>query len=77
MGALIRYTGSSTSVVHMSVTQDRDSKYNLSLPPDNVWLQYPNKSVNTNGPNKIYAYTFRGEIDKEDSEIDMKVNNGL
>ena len=71
VGAFIRYTGSTISVVHMSVSQDKSDKYNMSLPPDSLWLRFPNKAGVTN---KTYSYIFRGEIvDMEGNEIDYKV----
>ncbi|XP_046993768.1 sodium/hydrogen exchanger 7 isoform X4 [Schistocerca americana] len=71
VGALIRYAGNASSVVHMTVVPEKD-KYNLSLPPDSLWLRFPNKGGSPNVPNKTYAYTFRGEIDVDDSEIELK-----
>lgn len=73
VGALIRYAGSKTPVLHMSVTPEKDSKYNLSLPPDTLWLRFPNRGSNPPLPNKTYAYAFREEIvDIEDNEMDLK-----
>ncbi|KAL0268570.1 UNVERIFIED_CONTAM: hypothetical protein PYX00_010457 [Menopon gallinae] len=74
IGALIRYTGTSNSVTHVSVHANNNTKYNLSVPPDTLWFKFPNKIVNASViPNKTYAYTFRGEImDVENSEIDLK-----
>ncbi|XP_069678166.1 sodium/hydrogen exchanger 9 isoform X3 [Periplaneta americana] len=73
VGALIRYAGSKTPVLHMSVVPEKDSKYNLSLPPDTLWLRFPNKGGSPPLPNKTYAYAFREEIvDVEDNEMDLK-----
>ena len=73
MGALIRYAGSKTPVFHMSVVPEKDSKYNLSLPPDTLWLRYSSRGGNPPLPNKTYAYAFREEIvDVEDNEMDLK-----
>ncbi|KAJ1527170.1 hypothetical protein ONE63_008701 [Megalurothrips usitatus] len=75
VGALIRYGGSTTTVSHLNVIPDKGTRYNDSLPPDTVWLRYPYKMSNISAqqPNKMYAYTFRGEIkDVENNEIDLK-----
>lgn len=73
MGALIRYAGNKTPVLHMSVSPEKDSKYNLSVPPDTLWLRFPNRGGNPPLPNKTYAYAFREEIvDVEDNEMDLK-----
>jgi sodium/hydrogen exchanger-like protein 6/7 len=73
VGALIRYAGNKTPVLHMSVTPEKDSKYNLSLPPDTLWLRFPNRGGSPPLPNKTYAYAFREEIvDVEDNEMDLK-----
>lgn len=73
VGALIRYAGSKTPVFHMSVVPEKDSKYNLSLPPDTLWLRYSSRGGNPPLPNKTYAYAFREEIvDVEDNEMDLK-----
>ncbi|XP_046383278.1 sodium/hydrogen exchanger 7 isoform X3 [Ischnura elegans] len=72
VGAIIRYAGSTTAVLHLSVEpDDKGREYNQSYPPDTLWLRFPNKPSTT--PNKTYAYTFRGEIvDLEENEIDLK-----
>ncbi|XP_067009188.1 sodium/hydrogen exchanger 6 isoform X2 [Anabrus simplex] len=74
VGALIRYTGSSSTVLHMAVAPEKGSTYNESLPPDTLWLHFPGKgSAPQTSINKTYTYTFRGEIlDLEDNEIDLK-----
>ncbi|XP_021925908.1 sodium/hydrogen exchanger 7 isoform X3 [Zootermopsis nevadensis] len=73
VGALIRYAGSKTPVLHMAVSPEKDSKYNLSLPPDTLWLRFPNRGGNPPLSNKTYAYAFREEIvDVEDNEMDLK-----
>lgn len=74
IGALIRYTGTSSSVTHVSVHSYNNTKYNLSVPPDTLWFRFPNRFINSSiVPNKTYAYSFRGEIvDVENSEIDLK-----
>jgi sodium/hydrogen exchanger-like protein 6/7 len=73
VGALIRYAGSKTPVLHMSVSPEKDSKYNLSLPPDTLWLRFPNRGGNPPLPNKTDAYAFREErVDVEDNEMDLK-----
>uniref|UniRef100_A0A1B6KK60 Sodium/hydrogen exchanger n=1 Tax=Graphocephala atropunctata TaxID=36148 RepID=A0A1B6KK60_9HEMI len=73
VGAFIRYIGSSTPVLHMGVQPDRTDTYNLSLPPDSLWLRFSNKGASGPVVNKTYAYVFRGEIvDLQDNEIDLK-----
>ena len=70
MGAIIRYKGATNKVLHMSVTSD-DPIYNSSFPPDTVSLVFPIKG-STNFINKTYEYTFRGEVDIQNNEIDLK-----
>lgn len=74
IGAIIRYgfTTSSTTL-HMLVVPENISKYNQSVPPDTLWLRFPEDKGGGVVKNKTFAYTFRG-IYKEDNEIDMKVN---
>ncbi|XP_063218891.1 sodium/hydrogen exchanger 6 isoform X2 [Bacillus rossius redtenbacheri] len=69
VGALIRYLGSTSTVLHMSVVPEGGTQYNQSLPPETLWLRFPNKDTVPLVPNKTYAYTFRGI---EDNEIDLK-----
>lgn len=75
IGAIIRYgfTTSST-ILHMPVVPDNTSKYNQSVPPDTLWLRFPEDKGGGIVKNKTFAYSFRGEIYKEDNEIDLKVN---
>lgn len=75
IGAIIRYgfTTSST-ILHMPVVPDNSSKYNQSVPPDTLWLRFPEDKGGGNIiKNKTFAYLFRGEIYKQDNEIDLKV----
>ncbi|XP_011634114.1 sodium/hydrogen exchanger 7 isoform X7 [Pogonomyrmex barbatus] len=73
IGAIIRYgfTNSST-ILHMPVVPDNTSKYNQSVPPDTLWLRFPEDKGGGIIKNKTFAYSFRGEIYKEDNEIDLK-----
>ncbi|XP_067216190.1 sodium/hydrogen exchanger 7 isoform X6 [Linepithema humile] len=73
IGAIIRYgfTPSST-ILHMPVVPDNTSKYNQSVPPDTLWLRFPEDKGGGIIKNKTFAYSFRGEIHKEDNEIDLK-----
>lgn len=67
VGAIIRYAGSSPSVLNMAVYSE-NSKYNSSFPPDTLSLHFPVK-----GTNKTYEYVFRGPIENvRDNEIDFK-----
>ncbi|KRT83233.1 Na/H antiporter, partial [Oryctes borbonicus] len=70
VGAIIRYAGSTGEVLHMSVVSN-DQNYNSSLPPDALSLNFPVKSSSL-PKNKTYEYTFRGEIQLRDNEIDLK-----
>jgi len=58
----------------MPVVPDNSSKYNQSVPPDTLWLRFPEDKGGGIVKNKTFAYSFRGEIYKEDNEIDLKVN---
>ncbi|XP_068966803.1 sodium/hydrogen exchanger 6 isoform X6 [Bombus flavifrons] len=73
IGAIIRYgfTTSST-ILHMPVVPDNSSKYNQSVPPDTLWLRFPEDKGGGVIKNKTFAYSFRGEIYKQDNEIDLK-----
>ncbi|XP_043259021.1 sodium/hydrogen exchanger 7 isoform X5 [Colletes gigas] len=73
IGAIIRYgfTTSST-ILHMPVVPDNSSKYNQSVPPDTLWLRFPEDKGGGDIKNKTFAYSFRGEIYKQDNEIDLK-----
>ncbi|XP_029709112.1 sodium/hydrogen exchanger 7 isoform X2 [Aedes albopictus] len=77
VGAIIRYAGTKTPIIHLSVEPEPDAKFNQSLPPDSLWLVFPGKLPNeANTPtraNKTYSYSFRGEVAKlEENEIDLK-----
>ncbi|XP_076640349.1 na[+]/H[+] hydrogen exchanger 3 isoform X5 [Colletes latitarsis] len=73
IGAIIRYgfTTSST-ILHMPVVPDNSSKYNQSVPPDTLWLRFPEDKGGGDIKSKTFAYSFRGEIYKQDNEIDLK-----
>ncbi|XP_021702077.1 sodium/hydrogen exchanger 7 isoform X10 [Aedes aegypti] len=77
VGAIIRYAGTKTPIIHLSVEPEPEAKFNQSLPPDSLWLVFPGKLPNeANTPtraNKTYSYSFRGEVAKlEENEIDLK-----
>uniref|UniRef100_A0A0A1X9G6 Sodium/hydrogen exchanger n=1 Tax=Zeugodacus cucurbitae TaxID=28588 RepID=A0A0A1X9G6_ZEUCU len=78
VGAVIRYAGTSTPLVHLEVDPAGDPKFNQSLPPDTLWMKFPGKlTPNTTDkepiPNKTYAYVFRGIVyDVDENEIDLK-----
>lgn len=58
----------------MGVHPDKADHYNLSLPPDSLWLRFSTKGASGPVANKTYSYIFRGEIvDLEENEIDLKV----
>ncbi|XP_037049835.1 sodium/hydrogen exchanger 6 isoform X3 [Bradysia coprophila] len=76
VGAIIRYAGTTTPVIHLNVQADNDTKFNQSLPPDTLWLKFPGKlqpDHQNKIPNETYAYTFRGQVVQlEDNEMDLK-----
>lgn len=74
VGAIIRYGfTTSNTIQHLPVVPA--APYNQSIPPDILWFQV-GESISAGGTkNKTYAYSFRGEIFKQDSEIDKKVHN--
>ncbi|XP_024935719.1 sodium/hydrogen exchanger 7 isoform X13 [Cephus cinctus] len=73
VGAIIRYGFTTNSAIqHMPVVPDNSSKYNQSVPPDTLWLRFPEDKGGGVIKNKTFAYTFRGEIYKQDNEIDLK-----
>lgn len=51
----------------MNVIQG-DSNYNTTIPPDTLSLHFAPNNKN----NKTYEYIFRGAIDVQDNEIDLK-----
>ena len=74
IGAIIRYGFKTNSeILHMSVEPSPYSKYNESVPPDTLWLHFPEDKGGGVKKNKTFAYNFRGEIFKQDNEIDLKV----
>uniref|UniRef100_A0A1A9WXG0 Cation/H+ exchanger transmembrane domain-containing protein n=1 Tax=Glossina brevipalpis TaxID=37001 RepID=A0A1A9WXG0_9MUSC len=77
VGAAIRYSGSSTPLIHLEVEPENNSTYNQTLPPDTLWLKFPGKLTPSHGmepiENKTYAYTFRSQVYGEgENEIDLK-----
>lgn len=73
IGAIIRYGfATSSTILHMPVVPDNSSKYNQSVPPDTLWLRFPEDKGGLI-KSKTFSYSFRGEIHKQDSEIDLKV----
>ncbi|XP_057333082.1 sodium/hydrogen exchanger 6 isoform X2 [Microplitis mediator] len=74
VGAIIRYglrtTDGKNTINHMPVVPDVEhSKYNQSVPPDSLWLHFPEDKGGGNIKNKTFSYSFRGEIYKEEEEI--------
>lgn len=58
----------------MSVVPDSGGRlYNQSVPPDTLWLRFPENKGDGVTKNKTFSYSFRGEIYKQDNEIDLKV----
>uniref|UniRef100_A0A336LGG0 Sodium/hydrogen exchanger n=1 Tax=Culicoides sonorensis TaxID=179676 RepID=A0A336LGG0_CULSO len=79
VGAIIRYAGTTTPVVHLKVVPEPAvTPYNLSIPPDTLWFEFPGRThphIDDDGPkqNKTYAYTFRSQVvGIEENEIDFK-----
>lgn len=70
VGAIIRYSGSTSQVLNMQVFVT-DPQYNSTLPPDTLSLHFP---VNVHSKsNKTFQYVFREEIvDLRANEIDFK-----
>lgn len=57
----------------MRVQRENGSTYNQSGPPDSLWLSFPEDKGGGNFKNKTFSYSFKGEIYREDREIDLKV----
>ncbi|XP_065719548.2 sodium/hydrogen exchanger 6 isoform X8 [Drosophila suzukii] len=76
VGAIIRYAGTSATLVHMQVEPQGVPTYTDKLPPDTLWFKYPvNQTNGTKLPEgiKTYAYVFRGQVhDVDENEIDLK-----
>ncbi|XP_017069677.1 sodium/hydrogen exchanger 6 isoform X2 [Drosophila eugracilis] len=76
VGAIIRYAGTSATLVHMQVEPEGVPTYSDKLPPDTLWFKYPvNQTNGTKLPEgiKTYAYVFRGQVhDVDENEIDLK-----
>jgi sodium/hydrogen exchanger-like protein 6/7 len=72
IGAIIRY-GFTTSNTIQRLPVIPAAPYNQSIPPDILWFQVHENMSGSLVKNKTFAYSFRGEIIKQDSEIDKKV----
>ncbi|XP_058060833.1 sodium/hydrogen exchanger 6 isoform X3 [Anopheles bellator] len=77
VGAIIRYAGTTTPIIHVAVEPEPDVKFNQSLPPDTLWLKFPgilpHGSDQPVKANKTYTYSFRGDLgNAEENEIDLK-----
>ncbi|CAG9816591.1 unnamed protein product [Phaedon cochleariae] len=71
VGAIIRYSGSSSQVLNMQVFVN-DPQYNSTVPPDTLSLHFPIKD-HIGITNKTFQYIFREEIvDLRENEIDLK-----
>ncbi|XP_034128881.1 sodium/hydrogen exchanger 9 isoform X3 [Drosophila guanche] len=71
VGAIIRYAGNSTPLVHIQVEPQGIPAYSDKLPPDTLWFK-TNSSKLPEGI-KTYAYVFRGQVyDVDENEIDLK-----
>lgn len=74
VGAIIRYGfKSSNKIEHLPVVPAPGTTYNQSIPPDILWFEVQETMNGASAKNKTFAYSFRGEIFKQDSEIDKKV----
>ena len=74
VGAIIRY-GFRTSHTIQRLPVVPAAPYNQSIPPDVLLIKFQHDNISGAGINKTFAYSFRGEISKQDSEIDKKVWN--
>lgn len=71
VGAIIRYGFSSSNTIQRLPVVPA-STYNETIPPDLLLFQL-HENTTSGLKNKTFAYSFRGEIFKQDSEIDKKV----
>lgn len=56
---------------HLEVTPNNTKIVNNSIPPDEVWLWFPEVHKKEN---KTYSYKFHGEVtDSKNNPIDLKV----
>ncbi|XP_074110400.1 na[+]/H[+] hydrogen exchanger 3 isoform X1 [Cotesia typhae] len=74
VGAIIRYalktTDGKNTIHHMPVVTDTEhNRYNQSVPPDSLWLRFPEDKGGGNIKDKTFSYSFRGEIYREEDEI--------
>ncbi|XP_066965843.1 sodium/hydrogen exchanger 6 isoform X4 [Macrobrachium rosenbergii] len=70
VGAILRYSGDRTSLSHMVVVPENDSKYTDNVPPDTLWLRYAGAKASQN---RTYGYSFKGEIPESlENEIVQK-----
>ncbi|XP_011304051.1 sodium/hydrogen exchanger 7 isoform X2 [Fopius arisanus] len=72
IGAIIRYVFKTCPITHMRVEPEPENKYKQTVPPDSLWLRFPEDKGGGTIKNKTFAYSFRGEIFKQNSEIDLK-----
>lgn len=56
------------------VTDTEHNRYNQSVPPDSLWLRFPEDKGGGNIKDKTFSYSFRGEIYREEDEIYYMVN---
>ncbi|XP_071516129.1 sodium/hydrogen exchanger 6 isoform X2 [Panulirus ornatus] len=70
VGAILRYSGDSTSLSHIRVIEAKGQSYNENAPPDTLWLKYTHGNFSQN---RTYAYSFKGEIPESlENEIVQK-----
>nr|CAI5843477.1 unnamed protein product [Callosobruchus analis] len=71
VGAIIRYSGSSSQILNMQV-YGNDPSYNSTIPPDTLSLHFPINGRSQN-MNRTFQYVFREQInDVQENEIDLK-----
>ncbi|XP_012278653.1 sodium/hydrogen exchanger 7 isoform X3 [Orussus abietinus] len=65
------------AIIHVPVVPDDDSKSNnQSVTPDTLWLRFSEDKSDNVVQNKT-SYSFRGEIYKQENEIDQKVPGSI
>ena len=78
VGAIIRFTYTTSEVSHLAVVPQQGGNLNLSAPPDSLWLILQKEGPAALPINKTYAYLFKGEVvNAESKQIEQKVRKSL
>ncbi|XP_043473034.1 sodium/hydrogen exchanger 7 isoform X4 [Leptopilina heterotoma] len=73
VGAIIRFGFKPNSKnLSMFVEPSSPNNYHDTVPPDTLWLHFPEDKGGGVVKNKTFAYNFRGEIFKRGNDIDLK-----